>query len=348
MALSKQFSDHNILSINANEIRLSNLNLGQTGKLKMFPRPDGFAWSCTYRTVDILTRIQQHEKELLVIGNELLAIARTTELSIADRNDRIKTMSIQIIPKLEAMGFQVKSYIMELETYGLFNKGANREDMLKNPEQYLNGPGYYLEDSESYLNRLETAFSTLMLDRPDIIACQEIEFGTINGINFSHAQKQISERYPEYRCISNTVKDDGYDCLTVTYYNSNVVTPLIDSSNDEIVQHCAMLHEKVKEYVRDPSKLQILSFKHNNTGNIIYLINIHADYNKLNTPEPWSVLRELLQTYKNLIITGDFNVQLKNRHLIDNALENLHVKSVILKTPEPENFNPTYDGIFSN
>lgn len=336
-----QFADHSILQLIVQDLLLKNLNVGQTGRLKMFPNGDNytFNWSCTYRTMDVLELLRKTIPELNKLGNELVDIVRREELSVQERNVLLREKSEKLIPEIVKLGFNVKSFLME--PYSLFNPGVVSSTMLVNPDDYLQGPNYFIEDTKSYEDRLLRAFGHLMVDSPDIISCQEIEYGLLNGINLSQAHTELAKLYPNYDSTAPRLKPEEYSCMTVTYYNKDTIE---DVSTDH-TEPLASLREKTKICVRDPVKLHAHAFKHLKTNKVYYVLNYHGDYGKLNTEEPWAIFRELLQTTEGLIVTGDFNVQIKNRHLIDNALEGLDVKSVILETPESKDFNPTCDAI---
>lgn len=342
---SCDYSDHSLLSLKSGEITIVNLNIGQTGRLQLFPAKNevGFVWASTFRSVDILMTLNLQQNNLNEIGLKLKNIAQDPSLSLEEKNIQISSESEKIQSDLEKLGFTIKSFSMA--PYQIFNE-TPAYIMWKDPDKYtkyVQGPLYYLENTMSYQSRLARGFSDIMKVNPDIITCQEIELGGTNGIDLSMAQEKLTETYPDYHSIKPKVNSDSYLITNVTYYNKKTIED-ISNLHQGVLD---TLRDKTKSFIKDPNKLLSHALKHRSTGEIYYVLNFHCDYGSMNTEGTWEVVRDLLSSTPGLIIVGDFNVQLKNRSFIEKAIDGLSVDSLILQTPEPEEIgNPTYDAIF--
>ena len=106
---------------------------------------------------------------------------------------------------------------------------------------------------------------------------------------------------------------------------------------------------KLKCFTDSDLKLQTLALEEVQTGKILTIVNIHGDYPKSNTKEPWVILKNIFDNHPNLILCADFNLTLKNECYFRDAFVDFTGNYNILQTPEPVNIgNPTYDMIISN
>ncbi len=342
------YSDHTLFGLN-DCLKVNQLNVAQPNCMQFFANrfcPEGFNWSTVLRTPKMLQLIRANKDRLNALVPPLQEIAQRSDISLQEKNALMEDACLKLIPTIEAMAFPVKS--LSMIPHKLFNADATPNELREFPERYIKGPFYALEDAESYTSRLERAFADFMTDNPDFITTQEITLGIENHINYSEIHQQIAKRYVDYGYVMPDLINNNFITLNVTYFNKNKWA----DASESYPEHIAFIKEKMKCFGDSDVKNLVSAFKNNDTNEIWYVANIHADYGKANklagseAIDPWLVLRELLLSTPRLIIAGDFNLQLKNINYLDSKVNDIGVLFTIMKTPESEDFNPTYDAIF--
>lgn len=339
-----EYSDHNILKLDTGLLKITQLNVAQLGRLQLFPNdklPEKFIWSCTLRTVTILKLLIKVKHELIQLGFRLLAIVNNLNLSLVDKNINIEKESHIIFNELVNLGFSVKSFKMVPNK--LFNPNVLPNILYQNPNDYLKGPSFVLEDTNSFTHRMEKGFNIMFENNPDIITAQEVEFGDSDGINFTNVHNSLLKLHESYICVVPVVQLSGTLCST--YYNKNVFDDISVNCTNMITE----LKTRMKCFGDSEWKTIVTTLKHKNTKKPFTIINIHADYSKSNNEGPWKILRDIVENTPNIIVCGDFNLTLNNKAYFENAFSTFKGHYIILQTPEPTEIgNPTYDLILSN
>lgn len=344
-------SDHSkVVFDGENGLTIVQFNIAQPNTLQFFANPycpEGFNWSTVLRTPEMLEKVRDHKGQLNALMPRLLEAAQQQFLTVEEKNKHMKEVSQELIPYLVEMGFSVKS--MHMGPNKLFNPGVSPNDLRQSPEKYIHGPQYALEDAESYKGRLERAVSELFMNAPDIAITQEITLGTDNttSIDYTHIFQQVFNQHPEYGYTLPTLTNNNVITLSLTYVNKERWSDISDASKAELDS----IQSKLKCFQDSDVKMSFRAFQHISSKQIWYVANIHADYSKTNRQgnapvDPWGALKETLISTPNLIVGGDFNLQLKNIAFLEDMVKDTNVSYVKLETPEPVEFNPTYDAIF--
>ncbi len=340
-----EYSDHSILKLETG-VKINQLNVAQLGRLQIFQNdeiPEGFNWSCTLRTVTILKQLISAKQDLVKLGLRLLVISGDSSLSLEEKNTLIEKESYVIFDDLKTLGFSVKSF--KLVPNKLFNTGVSSNLLRQNPDDYVKGPAFVLEDTASFSDRMENGFDEMFEDGPDIITAQEIELGESDGIDFTNIHNSMLGRRSLYDYVTPFTQDVLCGTTCVTYYNNHIFENVSLRYEDMLCD----IKTKMKCFGDNDLKVVVVVLEHKHTGDIIIIVNIHADYTKANTEESWTVLRELFGCVRNLIVSGDFNLKLNNKSYFENAFADFEGRHTLLQTPEPvEIGNPTYDLIITN
>ena len=342
--LSNEYSDHCPLDLSLKFLKIKQLNVAQLGRLQLFSNeriPEGFNWSCTLRTVSMLKLLADKKQGLLKLGFKLLAIVKDDSLQIEEKNAKIEKESSYMLGDLHALGFEVKSFRMVSNK--LFNPGVSPNLLWQNPDNYVKGPAFVLEDTDSFTKRMKDGFDVMFSEHADIVTSQEVEFGESDGINFSDIHDSLMKSHDSYEFIVPMVINQA--TITVTYFNKNVFRNISQDNLERLDD----LKKKFKCFGESDLKTVVVALEHIETKDIFIIINVHADYSRSNTEEPWKLLRELFEQVPNLIVSGDFNLTLKNEHYFRNPFKNFKGSYTILRTPEPIDIgNPTFDLIISH
>jgi hypothetical protein len=337
LKLNNEYSDHTILRLNVDPIKIKQLNVAQLGRFQIFPHEThGFNWSSTLRTPSILIKISQKKTDLDILGKRLITIASDANLTIKERTEKLEKESHDILIQLQKLGFDTKSF--KMVSNRLFNPGVSPNLLREKPYDYIMGPAFVLEDTDSFSNRMNQGFKLMLDDDADIITAQEVEFGESDGINFSEIHDSIMNKYNSYNYVTPTTQSNM--TTTVTYYKKTSFYDVSDKYENNIKD----LKQKLMCFGDSNIKTTIIMLKHITMHKIHTVINIHADYSKSNTESPWKILRNMFDTIPDLIVSGDFNLTLKNESFFRNAFADFTGIYKILLTPEPPEIgNPTYD-----
>lgn len=342
--LSNGYSDHTLLVLNTEKMKISQLNVAQLGRFQIYPDDkdvNGCSWSSLLRTPSILTLISKKKRELTKLGQRLLLIVRDSDLSLKEKNVKLEVEAEKLIKEFNELGFAVKSFKMAPNRF--FNQGVSPNLLWEKPEDYINAPSFVLENVESFSARMKAAFAAIFADDVDIVTTQEMEFGESDGINFTDIHNSLVAGYESYDFVTPLANPSG--TLTATYFNRNTFSDVTKDSKPRFDD----LKSKLKCFGESDTKSNILFLEHVRTKEMFTVVNIHAEYPKANSEAPWKILRDLFQTIPNLIVSGDFNLTLKNESYFRNAFTDFNGKYTILQTPEPvEIGNPTYDLIITN
>ena len=342
--LSNEYSDHSILKLDTKILKVNNLNVAQLGRFQLFPNnevPEGFSWESTLKTATMLIRLAEKKLELTELGHVLLTIAFSSDCSISEKNIIIGNASHLLLKELNQLGFPVKSF--KMTTNKLFNPGVSRNLLSQNPDKYIQGPSFVLEDTESFTGRMKAGFNAMFEDSPDIITAQEMEFGQSDGIDFSNIHSELLGLYSNYSFVTPAMESNA--TVAATYFRKDI----FDNTSQRNPTLLTELKTRMKCFGDSDMKTTIVSLEHQITNKEFIVINIHADYSRANNEKPWKILRDLFNEIPNLIVAGDFNLTLKNESYFRDAFENFNGKYVILQTPEPvEIGRPTYDLILVN
>jgi len=339
-------SDHTLLFSHFGNGRIiRQLNVAQPNALQIFAdkfnQEYGFNWSSLLRTPKMLRLVKDNEKTLngYVISMRDTIVNRK-DIDVAEKNQLLEAASRELVSKLIDLGFPVKD--MKMVPHKLFNPDATPEDF-RGPgaEKLIKGPIFILENTESFTDRLSKNFADLMKDGPDFATTQEIPFGTSDGVNYTNIHTDVLKNYPAYDFVTIERKDDNFMAVSVTYYDKNKWSNV--SKQHEVA--CASIADKMKCFSATNGKIIVSAFEHKQTKEIWYVSNIHGDYGKANkfdkpVNDPWDIQEELLLSQPGLICAGDYNLMKKNEDFIKGK------PSMKLLTPEPAEFNPTWDAIF--
>ena len=341
--LENEYSDHTLLRLEHPDLKINQLNVAQLGRIEIFPNnrfPEGFYWSCKLRTPSILRQLAHYRAELVELGYILLAIANNSELNLEEKNKQIQEVSSTVITdKLRAMGFAVKD--MTMWPNKLFNPNASSNAMMGNPHLFIKGPSYVLEDTKSFTSRLQGSFKAMFESEPDLVTCQEIEFGQSDGINFTEVHNSLLPA--NYTCLKP--RCNNATTLVSTYYKTETFEDISTLYPAEI----KLLTAGMGSFGDSDVKVHVTCLRRRVTDKIFFVANIHADYGKANKLEPWITLQSLFNEYTNLIVSGDFNLTIANKAYFEDTFKDFSGKYVLLQTPEPEDIgNPTYDLILHN
>lgn len=340
------FSDHNVLSHNKTPTKVVQLNVAQLGRLKLFPNSsteEGFNWSSTLRTVPILKLLGEKKDELSELGKRLFRIAQDESISsVSEKNEKMATEAENLKSELQLLGFTVKDFI--LSPHKIFNPTANSKDLWQKPGEFIHGPSYMLENIESYQKRMANAYYAMFKDTPDIVTAQEIELGELDGINFTDLFSSIMENYPVYSYEKPVLQAKGSVTTTMTFYNKKIFENVSNTHEYKI----NILRDAFKKMFADSDlSLQIHALKILEATEPFFVVNLHANYTLANKREAYKQLNEILLTNPGIIVAGDFNLQLKNRAYLNDAIEGFSGVCEFKETPEPQDVgNPTYDAIF--
>jgi hypothetical protein len=341
--LVNEYSDHEILSLDNGTLRIKQLNISNLGRLKMFSddrHPEGFCWSSTLRTPSILKTLALKRSDLIRLGSRLIEISHSS-LSVADKNTAMEAESHNVLRELNELGFHVKSF--KMTTMKLFNPGISCNLLYENPDSYIKGPSFVLEDKESFFSRRKLGFEAMFGDGADIVTAQEVEFGESDDIQFSNVHDELMKLYDRYSFLAPPTESKA--SLVVTYFRKDLFE---DVSGDNATSLDEM-KTKLKCFGESDRGMLIVCLKHKETNKIFTVVNIHADYSSANTVEPWTILRDLFDNTPNLVVSGDFNLTLRNESYFRKAFEDFKGDYSILQTPEPIDIgNPTYDLILAN
>lgn len=345
--LSNEYSDHSILVFsvplskkNTSTLLVKQLNVAQLGRMQLFPNnenDDGFNWSSTLRTVTLLKLLAEKKPELTKLGYRLLEIANDITMTVKERNEKIVAESTLIMKEMNELGFPLKSFKMLPSR--LFNPGVSRDDLYSKADQYVQSPAYVLEDSESFGARMRMGFKEMFNDNPGIVCIQEMETGTVDGIDFDSIHNEIMQNYPMYEAIKSPLREAEHTIFT--YYLKDKFNYLGSS---------VALRGMLKCFCESSHKIQVSLLEHVESGKVFTVGNIHAEYMRSNTKEPWFTLREMFDSIPNFIMCGDFNLKPVNESYFSDAMYNDHFggKYKLLLTPEPKDVgNPTYDLIIA-
>lgn len=192
--LANEYSDHTLLSQN----KINQLNVAQLGRLQIFPGniPNTFTWSSTLRTGIILMLLAQKKSELEKLGYRLLAHVNNSNLTLEQKNSIIETESNAMIKDLQELGFSVKAFTMFPNKF--FNPNVSPNLLRQNPNDYVKGPAFVLEDTDSFMNRMSTGFKVMLGSDADIVCAQEVEFGESDGFNFSKIHETLMTTHNSY------------------------------------------------------------------------------------------------------------------------------------------------------
>lgn len=340
--LSNEYSDHSLLSLDSGKIKINQLNVAQLGRFQIFPNDrvaEGFNWSSTLRTPTILVQLAKAKPELTVLGYELLKLANCSA-TLEEKNKIIEAEANKLLTELRNLGFNVKSF--KMVPLKLFNPGVSPNLLWKNPGEYIHGPTFVLEDTESFTGRMKAGFDVMFANKPDVVTAQEVEFGSSDGIDFSNVHESQMQSYPDYDFFMPPC--DTASTVCVTYFKKDSFTNVSDSHTERLTGLVA----KLKCFGENDLKTIAVALEHKSKA-IFTVVNIHADYGKANTTEPWKILREIFDTMPNLIVAADFNLTLANKAYFYDAFKDFNGKYTIKQTPEPVDIgNPTYDLIISN
>ncbi len=347
------YSDHNLLTLEKDNVSVAQLNTAQLGVLKIFPendKPGEYRWSCTYRKPIYLKLLHSNKERLNGLAKQIMTIANNEEHSLDQKNTSIAMESEKIITDLLDIGFPIKNF--KLEISATFNPKVPRQDLWKDPSNVVKGPFYLVEDTQTHGERLKHDYNALLKDSPDIATVQEVEFGEFYGMDCTKIHTEIMSCYPNYSYTvpSVIINNKQYMPHTITYFNTKTFS---DVSNENV--------EKIKEltsafecFGKNSEKIQVHALKYLSSQLIYYVVNLHGDYifaNKIklyNNIDPYSALNKALLETPRIIVAGDFNLQHKNSEFIKGALQNFSGVHKFELTPEPqdESGNPTYDAIF--
>jgi len=274
---------------------------------------------------------------LVELGFQLLNIAKDPSLTIKEKNIKISNESILIMHEMNKLGFPLKSFKMIPSR--LFNPGVHRDLLFGSPHDYIQSPAYVLEDSESFSMRIKLAFRELFNDNPDIVCIQELETGRVDDVDFDEINYEVMSNYPNYEFIKSPLKESEHTIFTCYCKDKfNFLTS------------CSKLKETFKCFSDTNHKIQFSLLENILTGKVYTIGNLHADYSKSNTKEPWHIMRNTFDIIPDLIICGDFNLKPINESYFSETMYNNHFggKYKLLLTPEPPNIgNPTFDMIIS-
>ncbi|CAK7994575.1 Hypothetical protein POVR1_LOCUS99 [uncultured virus] len=337
--LSNEYSDHTVLKLKTDSLSITQLNVAQLGRFQLFPNErvtEGFNWSSTLRTVTILKQLAEKKPELTVLGFRLLAIANDPEKSVAEKNASIKSEAVKLLVEINDLGFSVKSFRMNPSK--LFNKGVSPNLLWATPDNYIQSPDFVLEDTESFHQRMKAGFDVMLSDGADIVAAQEMEFGTADGINFTEVHDGLLQTYELYDVV--TPDEKRLATTTATYFRKdifkNVTADHLEAEKD--------LKTELKCFGESDLKTHVVFLEHLASKKVVAVVNIHADYSKANTEVPWKTLRGLFNKHQNLIVSADFNLTLANEQFFRGPFEDFKGQYTILPTPEPVGIgNPTFD-----
>ena len=341
--LSNDYSDHNIVYLKSGSITVKQLNVAQLGRFQIFPNenlPEKFNWSSTLRTRSILKKINDNKNQLIKLGKRLLIII-DQDLPLNIKNDKIEIESHLIMNELIKLGFDIKSF--KMIPLKLFNPKASADQLHTNPDIYIKGPTYVLENDDSFSKRMASCFEIMFKNKPDIVCAQEIEDGEVDNINFTNIFSNFTNMYPNYLSIKHNI--NYYATMTCIYFNKD----LFQDVSDKYDKYISKLLDQLKFFTDSSLKKIICCLKYVKTNEIFTIINIHADYPKANKIEPWYILRKILDENLNMIVCGDFNLQVKNKSYFCDAFVDFNGIYTICQTPESNDIgNPTYDLIIAN
>lgn len=326
--MQTEFSDHELLILDAPTFKVGQFNLAQFGVLQFFKNESGFVLSSTLLISSVTSLLRKYKSECNDLAQKLEAIGLQS-VSTADINALIETESKKIGEVLKKMGFPIKHF--EMVAGRLFNENRKGDEMIKTPQ-------FILEDAESFTERTKQGFA-YMLGSSDIVCVQEMCVSKFFDVDFTAIQDANNANYPEYDHIDAPhIKST----INVTYFNKS---KFVDVTSDH-TERVTALRDDLKCFTVAENRLLCVALQDLHSKEVYLVANVHAEYPKANVSAVWRKLRDVL-TQKNVIVCGDFNLAIENKQLFESKFTGFDCQYVMIPTPETANVGPpTLDFIF--
>lgn len=327
----EKISDHTFFSLQTSDFETENGNLAQLGVLQYFNNEGMIKGSSTLLTSDTTIPLRENKTKLDEMGQRMVNIVEK-KLSASETNKLMTAESEIMREELIAMGFSVKS--VHMVAGRLFNDNRSLEEQIKTPQ-------FVLEDEQSFTERTGYGFNLLFKNRPGVVCTQEICTKNFYGVNFTNIFESHKERHSSYGFIC---APDIKSTVNVTCYDKEKFE---DVSKNHLTK-LSEINESLKCFSPSSNRTLVVALLHKTSDKTYIVANIHAEYPKANTAEPWKVLRKILSE-PNVIVCGDFNLVIDNKFLFENEFKDFAGRCIMIPTPDYANVGPaTLDFILTS